>query len=88
MPPRHGRGRRSQLTRKARERHPTAATRPAVAAQAPAAEKAAPRAGAPAPSAPFILNYPYIRTELLRIGILTGVILLILLVLAMISPRF
>ncbi len=90
---RHGKGKHSQLSRKRKDRqHFVAATQPPVTAQTPnitpLAGKVAPRANVPAPSAPVTANYPYIGTELLRIGILTGIILVILFVLALVSPKF
>ncbi len=88
---RHGKGKHSQLSRKRKDRrHLLAATQPSVTAQTSSptlAEEVTPRAKVPS-AAPVAAHYPYIGTELLRIGILTGLILVILFVLDLVSPKF
>ena len=64
---------------------------PGVVAQQPAGIQidkpvALPRVAVPAVSTPTPLRYPYILTELRRIGILAGIILAILVVLALVLP--
>jgi len=56
-------------------------TRPAVAGAAPAAAISTPPPPK-APASPKTASYPYITTELRNIGILAGIILIILIVLA------
>jgi hypothetical protein len=47
-----------------------------------------PPARVPAPvSTPTVVQYPYISTELRRIGILSGIMIAILVVLALVLPR-
>ncbi|MFC2001336.1 hypothetical protein ACFLUZ_02390 [Chloroflexota bacterium] len=88
---RHDKGKHPSKSKKRRERQrsqvtvayqPVAAqtSKPAVPTDMPA-----PRAKVPAPSAASrVARYPYITTELRRIGILAGIIIAILVVLALI----
>ncbi len=90
---RHGKEKRSSLSKKRRERqrHLAGANPQQIAAEIPKpalTDKVAAKASVPTPSAPPItVQYPYIGAELLRIGILTGIILVILIVLALVLPR-
>ena len=77
--------RRLSRSKKRRERQVS----PAVTAQqqvvTPAPEPSAP-AGVHTPSASVPTRYPYIVTELRTIGILAGIVLAILIVLALVLP--
>lgn len=87
---RHGKGKHHHLSRKsrARQRHDAMAFQPPVAVDTPqpaATISTPPLAKAPTPPAvPRMTQYPYITTELQRIGILAGIILVILIVLALV----
>jgi hypothetical protein len=68
----------------------TAAQPPVAQAQAPAPQSkvSVPSAKVPTPSvAAPVARYPYVAAELRRIGILAGVIVVILVVLAFVLPR-
>lgn len=88
---RRGRGKRSSQIRKKKGRLAS----PAITAQQPAATQtrepiisskvAAPSASMPTSmSIPSAARYPFIATELRRIGILAGIVLVILVVLALV----
>jgi len=84
---RHSKAKHSLQSKKRRSRR----TPPTVVAQqqpVPQAYKPAiPPVTAPAPMPkPTITQHPYIFTELRRIGILAGIMLVILVVLALVSP--
>ena len=86
---RRGRGKRSPQGKKrgkSRQLSATATQQPAVAQThepVPRPVVSAPPASLPAPTAkPATVRYPYIATELRTIGILAGVMLIILVVLA------
>jgi len=88
--PRHGKGKHPSQSKKRRERqrHVAVVQQP-VAAQAPRhaapADMPAPPASAPTPSrVPSAAQHPYIIAELKRIGILSGVMVVILIVLALV----
>lgn len=87
---RHSKGKHHQQSKKnrAKQRHGTMAVQHHVPADTPekAAAISAPtssRASA-SPATPKTAQYPYISTELRRIGILAGIILVILIVLALV----
>lgn len=86
---RHGKGKLHHRSKKSRakQRHDTMAFPPPVAVDTPQPAvtiSAPPSAKAPAPPAPRMAQYPYITTELQRIGILAGIIVVILIVLALV----
>ena len=87
---RHGKGKHYQHSKKSRakHRHTTMASQPSVVADT-AAQAATistpPSASAPTSSTALrAARYPYITSELRRIGILAGAIIVILIVLALI----
>ncbi len=93
-----GKARRlSQQKRRKEVQRPLAATQPPAAAVTPGATttqgaapaaRTTPRTGVPAPVGKSATGrYPYVVGELVRIGILTGVVLVILFILAFILPR-
>ncbi len=91
--PRHGKS-RQQLSKKRKERQRSGLTAAQQAAPVQTAGPAAgaarqvPRANMPkAATASAIPQYPYVGAELVRIGIITGLIIAILFVLAMVSSR-
>ena len=85
----HSRGKPHQSRKsKAKQRHASMAASPPVAeAPRPAAVDSVP---APAPSVPVLpkpsggVPYPHVRAELRRIGILAGIIIVVLIVLALV----
>ncbi len=90
---RRGRGKYSPQSKKRKGRP----SRPSVLAQQPAVtqthepvsspDASVPSAGVPTPMAkPAAVRYPYIATELWTIGILAGVMLIVLVVLARVLP--
>ena len=87
---RHGKGKHAHLSKKSRakQRHGTMALQPPVATAAPQPATTASMPPPPrSPTSPARLKtaqYPYITTELRRIGILAGIILVILVVLALV----
>jgi hypothetical protein len=86
---RHGKGKHARTSKKSRakQRHGVALQQPAVAeAPLPAVTTGAPPPPrAPAPPARLKADqYTYVTTELRRIGILAGIILAILVVLALV----
>ena len=87
---RHGKGKHPHLSKKsrARQRHDTVALPQPVVTDAhqPAATISTPPSlRTPAsPRTSRVAQYPYITTELRRIGILAGIILVILIVLALV----
>jgi hypothetical protein len=86
---RHHRRRQSAWARKRKERQSPIGTIQQQAA-VPIHEAAAPKVSAPASSVPIskvtpaVARYPYITGELRRIGILAGIMLVILVVLALV----
>lgn len=87
---RHGKGKHPHHSKKskARQRHGAIALQQTVAADVPkpvAAISTPPSSRAPtSPATLRAARYPYITTELRRIGILAGIILVILIVLALV----
>ena len=87
---RHGKGKHPQHSKKskAKQRHGATALQQHVVTDAPtpaATISTPPSSRAPASSAKTrTVQYPYITTELRRIGILAGIILVILIVLALV----
>ena len=87
MPGKSRRGRGKPPTRsKRRKGAVTRVAQPQVAAEAH--ESAAPRVSLPSTPSPRPtgVRYPYIATELRRIGVLAGIMLAILIVLALVLP--
>ncbi len=77
--------------RKGRPKHPTIVAQQAAVAQThepvSSPDVPAPSASAPAPVAKVAAaRYPYIATELRTIGILAGILLIVLIVLALVLP--
>jgi hypothetical protein len=87
---RYGKGKHPHHSKKskAKLRHSTMALQQPTAADTPqpvATITSPPSSRAPtSPAKPRIAQYPYITTELQRIGILAGIILVILIVLALV----
>ena len=85
---RHGKGKHHQHSKKIRARHHVPmVSQPAVAGtpQPAATISAPPPSRAPtAATIPRAIQHPYITAELRNIGILTGIILVILIVLALV----
>ncbi len=83
---RHGRGKRSSRSKKEKSRQhfsATVAQQPAV----PHPEMAAPSVTVPTPMVKLtVAQYPYVPSELRTIGILAGIIVVILVVLALVLP--
>lgn len=90
---RHGKRKHSTLVKRRKERQGSLATtiRQPITGQTsmPALlRKVDSKVSMPAPSAtPATGQYHYVTAELLRIGILTGIILVILIVLALVLPK-
>jgi hypothetical protein len=86
---RHARGKHPHHSKKSKIKKRQAMSFPQpVAAEAPkqpaAVEKSSPAAVTAPPAKVKIMQYPYITGELRRIGILAGIILVILIVLALV----
>ncbi len=88
---RHGKGKRSSRSKRRRERQrfPTVAAQPQVVTETPKPPSrpsvSAPSVSTPPPVIkPAIVQYPYIAIELRTIGILAGILLVILVVLALV----
>ncbi|MFC1908780.1 hypothetical protein ACFLXD_02805 [Chloroflexota bacterium] len=83
--PHQGKGKRQTQSKKSRamQRSATAGSRQQAIAQVPAV--AVPSGRVPKEKSSAV-RYPYITTELRRIGILTGIMLAILIVLALLLP--
>ena len=89
----HGKGKRSAQSKKskAKQRYAAVASPSLVVAQIP--KPAAPKSVSTTSASvrtpltkPPVARYPYITTELKRIGILAGIMLVILIVLALVLP--
>lgn len=84
---RRGRGKPSARSKKRRGIVTRVIQQPVVSEAYEPAVPAPPLPGAPDSSgAPSGLRYPYISTELRRIGILAGIMLAILIILALVLP--
>lgn len=91
---RHSKAKRLSLDKRRREIQRSSATTTPQPMAAQTSEpthpggKVAPKASVPTPSPKSVaVHYPYIGAELLRISILSGIILVILIVLALVLPK-
>ena len=92
MPKRHGKSKYSLPNKKRKEiNQPTSATQQPLATQVvpqPASHPTpAPIAKSAATTRNIVVQHPYIGTELRQIGILAGVMLVALIILALILPK-